>query len=262
MPTTLPAPIRRNAPWTPFQRRTWLANDRRKHRLVPAPSGLVANLLAYWDGDSSWDVNGAVELQQAAGGMFGSPETLPNGAAGPVLEAFDEGDLFFSKDPVFDSFSGRTVNCWFCLLNWHGMFLLTNETDDGLGNVTGLGIRFCPDSDFFEYYRHFAAGMDGVTVYFDDGTVNCGEWFMLTITCDDNENRAYINGVLIETMAKTGPTVTDTGAGPESFYVTGPHSWGNMVGWACYLGIWGRVLDPTDIMTLYNAGNGLAFENF
>lgn len=28
---------RRNQPWTPFQRRTWLTNQRRKHRLQPAP---------------------------------------------------------------------------------------------------------------------------------------------------------------------------------------------------------------------------------
>lgn len=37
MPIKLPALPRRNAPWTPLQRRTWLAEQRRKHRLAPPP---------------------------------------------------------------------------------------------------------------------------------------------------------------------------------------------------------------------------------
>ncbi len=51
MPTTLPALPRRNAPWTPFQRRTWLANHRR-HRLLPAPVLRAAYPdLLRWDWD-------------------------------------------------------------------------------------------------------------------------------------------------------------------------------------------------------------------
>ena len=51
MPTTLPALPRRNAPWTPFQRRTWLANERR-HRLLPAPVLRAAYPdLLRWDWD-------------------------------------------------------------------------------------------------------------------------------------------------------------------------------------------------------------------
>ena len=40
MPKTLPAPIRRNAPWTPLQRRTWLAERRRRGlpHLLPGPT--------------------------------------------------------------------------------------------------------------------------------------------------------------------------------------------------------------------------------
>ena len=52
MPTTLPAPTRRNAPWTPFQRQTWLANQRRKHRLLPVPVLRAAYPdLLQWDWD-------------------------------------------------------------------------------------------------------------------------------------------------------------------------------------------------------------------
>ena len=52
MPTTPPAPARRNAPWTPLQRRTWLAEQRRKHRLLPAPvlRAVYPDLLQ-WDWD-------------------------------------------------------------------------------------------------------------------------------------------------------------------------------------------------------------------
>ena len=50
MPKSLPAPPRRNAPWTPFQRRTWLAEQR--HRLQPAPVLRAAYPdLLQWDWD-------------------------------------------------------------------------------------------------------------------------------------------------------------------------------------------------------------------
>ena len=107
--------------------------------LVPSP--LLTGLTAYWDGDSPWDALGNVELQQAGGGMFGSDQSLPGWTEGPVLEAFNESDLFYCKDPVFDHYSARTVNCWFYLNNWQGMFLLSDMSDDGVGYCTALAAR-------------------------------------------------------------------------------------------------------------------------
>ncbi len=37
MPKSLPQNPRPNTPWTPLQRRAWLTNERRQHRLQPAP---------------------------------------------------------------------------------------------------------------------------------------------------------------------------------------------------------------------------------
>jgi hypothetical protein len=260
MPKILPAPPRLNPHWTPLQRRTWLAEQRRHQRLSALPDNpLLTGLTAFWDGDSNLDKVGLVELLQADGGMFGSSETLPDGSAGLVLEAFNESDLFYSKDPVFDHYSGRTVNCWFCLLNWHGNFLLADCSDDGVGCGTGVGIRFCPDSCFYDFFSSYGDGWDDATVYFDWDTVNCGSWFMLTLTSDDYQLQVYINGAWSGTLAKSSPTVTYTAEGPESFYVNGPHPWGNMIGQACFLGVWERVLDPSEIGLLYNHGGGLAF---
>jgi hypothetical protein len=226
---------------------------------APVPSPLLTGLSAYWDGDSNLDQIGLIELQQADSGVFGSSQVLPDGSAGLVLEAFNESDLFFSKDAVFDDFSGRTVNCWFKLLNWHGNFLLTDESDDGVGYGTGVGIRFCPDSNFYDLFNTYDGGWDSESISLDEGQVNPAEWFMLTLTSDDYEVRVYVNGVLSGTLAKSSPTVTYTAEGPESFYVNGAHPWGNMIGQACYLGVWGRVLDGSEIDSLYNNGDGRAF---
>ena len=52
MPKKLPASPRSNAPWTPPQRRTWLAEQRRHGRLRPAPvlRGVYPSKLAWvWD---------------------------------------------------------------------------------------------------------------------------------------------------------------------------------------------------------------------
>ena len=52
MSKALPTPPRRNAPWTPLQRRTWLAEQRHKKSLLPAPvlRAVYPDLLA-WDWD-------------------------------------------------------------------------------------------------------------------------------------------------------------------------------------------------------------------
>ncbi len=50
MSQALPKPPRRNAPWTPLQRRTWLAEQRRKGHLLPPPV-----LRAAWPDLLQWD---------------------------------------------------------------------------------------------------------------------------------------------------------------------------------------------------------------
>ncbi len=52
MAKALPQAKPRNAPWTPLQRRTWLAEQRRKHHLLPAPVLRAAYpTLLRWDWD-------------------------------------------------------------------------------------------------------------------------------------------------------------------------------------------------------------------
>ncbi len=226
---------------------------------VPPPMTLLSGLSAYWDGDSNLDQVGLVEMLNTADGIFGSSQLLPSGSTGLVMEALNETDLFYSKNAVFDNYSARTVNCWVNLQNWHGNFLLANETDDGVGAITGVGIRMCADGGFYEYYSHYDGGWDSSSAPLLEGQVSPATWFMLTITSDNSEMRVYINGDLSGTLALTGPTTPYYEQGPESFYLNGPHFWGNMVGQFCYLGVWGRVLDPTELETLYNNGAGLAF---
>ena len=263
----LPQLGRRGRPLTGQRRRGWLAlwlQERRRGRIPdepepePGPVTLLTDLLAYWDGDSEWDAVGALELQQAESGYFGSPQYRPDSSLG-VLEAGFESDCFFSQDAAFEDYSARTVSAWFYLTNWQGMMLLADMADNGNGACTGLGIRYCPDSWFFEIYSYNGTGWDVEYLPFEDEPPGQLSWVMLTLTSDDFESRVYVNGALMATLNKSAPTQTYTEAGAESFYVNGPHPWGNMTGFACYLGLWGRVLDETEIATLYNEGNGLAF---
>ena len=52
MRNTVPPAKRRNPPWTPLQRRTWLTTRRRKDRLLPAPV-----LRAQFPDKLAWDWN-------------------------------------------------------------------------------------------------------------------------------------------------------------------------------------------------------------
>ena len=218
---------------------------------------LLTELLAYWDGDSAFDTVGAVEMQQAGAGYVSS-FARPDSSTG-TFEVPSESDVFFSKDVLFDDHSAQTVNAWFYLTNWQGMILLSDVADSGDGACTGLGMRYCPDSWFFELMSYNGTNWDGVSPGFGDAPPGYFQWFMLTLTSDDSEARVYINGVLAGTLPKTAPTATYLGSGPESFYLNGPHPWGAMTGNACYLGVWGRVLDETEIAMLYNDGFGRAF---
>lgn len=222
------------------------------------PVTLLTELLGYWDGHSAIDQVAAREMQNADTGQFGSAQARPDGSLG-VFEAAIESDCFFSKDAAFDGFSGRTVSAWFYLTNWQGMMLLADMADSGSGYCTGLGIRWCPDGWFFEVFSYNGTGWDVETHAFDDEPPGYGSWIMLTLTSDEFESRVYLNGALTATLYKSAPTQTYTGAGAESFYVNGPHPFGNLTGYMCYVGLWGRVLEETEIEQLYNAGSGVAF---
>ena len=224
-----------------------------------APLSPLVGLAAYWDGDSYLDGFGLAEILTSGDGLFGSSQLLPSGSTGLVMEALTETDLFYSKSAVFDNYSARTLNCWVNLQNWHGNFLLADVSDDGLGAGTGLSLRFCADGGFYEFNSHYDGGWDSSSAPLLEGQVLPATWFMLTITSDDSEMRIYINGALSGTLALTGATTPYYEQGAESFWLNGPHFWGNMIGQFCYLGVWGRVLDPTELETLYNNGAGLAF---
>ena len=262
---SLPTSEKRAKPLVGQRRRDWLASwlqDRRRgripHEAVTEPVTLLTDLLRYWDGDSAFDEVTATQMQQADLGVFGALQTRPDGALG-VFEAGSESDLFYTKDAAFDDYSARTVSAWFYLTNWQGMMLLSDMSDNGDGYVTAMALRWCPDGWFFDSFSYNGTAWDVDTVYFEEEPPGYFSWIMLTLTSDDSEWRVYLNGVLVGTHYKTAPTGTYSGAGAESFYLNGPHPFGNFTGKMCYVGLWGRVLDGAEIGTLYNAGNGRAF---
>ena len=226
-----------------------------------APLSPLVGLSAYWDGDSYLDEFGLAEIMNSGEGIFGSSQLLPSGSPGLVFESPTEADLFYSKSTIFDNYSARTVNCWINLQSWHGNFLLSDVTDDGLGGCTGLSLRMCADGGFYEFGSHYDAGWDSSSAGLLPGQIIQGTWFMLTVISDNSEFRVYINGELSGTLALTGATIPYLEGGAESFWLNGPHFWGNAAAQFCYLGVWGRVLDPEELGTLYNNGAGLAFAN-
>jgi len=107
---SLPTKPRSNAPWTPFQRRTWLAT---RHRRVPPvdagpPPTLLTDLVAYWDGDSDLDETANLSLlpeAYPAYGGSGGPSDGPSCALGAD-------DFVYSEDEAFFNYTGMTFNAW------------------------------------------------------------------------------------------------------------------------------------------------------
>jgi hypothetical protein len=271
---SLPQPTRRNAPWTPFQRRTWLAEQRRQHRLqfapddAPLPSLLLAGLLAYWPLDEesvTWfDSVGTNHLSGSVlsmAGFIGNCVYAPDFAGGN-----SDGVYLMPSAPL--GLDASATGPGFSISFWARPTSLANQNSDWnpLFSLAAAGGSFSPTLVLA------ATGTTGDYYFYSDYTSEGGlvpgltaeVWTQVAVVFDRvrDEIRLYRDSVMVATLA------IDLTPATETFDTLTLFSWPWNLEINCFNGaldefaVWQRALSAEEVDQLYNSGSGLAYENF
>lgn len=207
---------------------------------------LLNGLVGYWklDGDTRDEVSGTTGNPQGMtyaaavigqGGVFnGSSSVAETRIAGPL-----------GNNP-------RTVSLWF--------------------KQSSLAVRY-----IFDYGEASAGGNQAFEILAYNGTLlvatygfntpflvtySAGVWYHLAVTFDGSTVLVYLNGSLAQTWAHGPVDTLDAPAGDTSVRcririgdgLYAPFKWFN--GSIDEVGVWSRVLTPTEVSELYNSGAG------
>jgi len=156
-----------------------------------------------------------------------SPTGLPSGATSHTIN-------FWAKPRVTQSGSVPGVIAW---------------GTEATNQMAGLGF-----SNTGLYYLGY--NNDAAVTY----SYATGSWSMYTVTVDASTKKVnfYVDGALVGTEQ----TLTNTPNIGTSFVVVGAQRPGNLIifdGNIDEVGIWGRILDISEIKALYNSGSGVQY---
>ena len=250
--------------WTPLQRRTWLATQRRRARsAVPfAAPNLRTALVAHFGfdelaGNYSDDVAG-YQLAAVNGATPSGAGLLGNAVA------FNGGGGYLAGTEATDAFApasnGLTVSVW---ANFDGMADLgANAYVASLWQDTGW-----PTGSAWHLYVTPVPGFVGADVF---GSVNgfgslsalsdVSGWVHLGLVFDPAalQWRLYFNGALLATLDGEVFSVAGyLGVGSHTAPITPPPDF-----LVDELTLWARPLSATEVTRLYNQGHGLAYWDY
>ena len=265
MRLSLPQPKRRNAPWTPLQRRTWLATRRRRGRIKFAydpGSQLLNGLVAHFGFDESsgnWidDVGG-----QVLAVVDGSPQRV-GGLHGLAVEFTDDvaGLLGTQVTSVFSpTANGFAVSFWVNLSSivnpYQGVYMVSVWEDYGWPDGSSWHIASYTPANGVIQVEMMCPDFSGLSGSVD---FNIG-WVHLCLVYEPVANRwtFYVNGAAASSdMYGFSPVAGRLGVGMDSNPMTPPAQ-----GKYDELVFWSRALTATEVALLYNHGNGLPYEWF
>jgi hypothetical protein len=141
-------------------------------------------------------------------------------------------------DSALDLTGGFTLNCY------------VKQDDTGINTVLQrrgsgtTGYQITLEGGNFQYFGNtFQSGLNSTT-----------DFYMLTVTHTGSELKGYVNGSLANTF-----TNTYTSATSANFYI-GRNALGSglydLHGFIDEVGVWSRVLNGSEISSIYNSGNG------
>jgi hypothetical protein len=262
MPKTLPAPTRRNAPWTPFQRRTWLAEQRRRKRAgaaLPGPGSLLTDLFAYWKLD---ETSGTRADATGHGHDLADVCNDTGSGAGIIGNGADFSTTSYGLLSTGPGIRGgdMTVSFW---VNSQGMADLRHDI---FYQSYDLSIYYFftdgeyPGTAIITYADAAACVYDGVR---NDSPTG---WFHIVGVRRGNQVEIYRDGVR---RFAYDPYNTDMVVGdlsspgwPDQFFIGNSGGDCFVEGKMDEVGVWSRALMADEIVLLYNDGSGLAYEDF
>jgi hypothetical protein len=262
---SLPQPKRRNAPWTPLQRRTWLATRRRRGRIQFAQdpgSQLLNGLVAHFGFDESsgdWidDVGG--QILQAVGG---SPQRVAGLHDLAVKFTNDGGALLGTQvTSVFSpTAAGFAISFWVNLSNivnpYQSVYMVSVWEDAGWPAGTSWHISSYTPADGGVQVEIMSPSFTGLygRVDFSVG------WVHLCLVYEPVASQwtFYVNGAVSYRLTVGFSSVAGKlGVGMDTNPTIPPAQ-----GMFDELVFWSRALTGSEVAQLYNHGNGLPYEWF
>jgi hypothetical protein len=261
---SLPQPKRLNAPWTPFQRRTWLATRRRRERIKFADApvlGLLDGLVAHF----RFDESGGNRMDDVNGYAL-APFNLDMGNAPGVIGnavSFDGSGGYLAGTEETTAFSptsnGFAVSVWVNFANTASpeddSYLVSVWNDEDWPDGSSWHIcSMCPARGDITV-QVLGTSMDGLSA-----TGDLSGWAHVCLVFDAVASQwsLYVNGTLGATLQYDyRPVSGQLGVGSHINPMTDPPDL-----MMDELAIWSRALSATEVAQLYNNGNGLPYELF
>jgi len=219
---------------------------------------LTDGLVSYW----KLNENAAnTDVDDSHGASDGTASTNTNNlsVAGKISTAFEFNGsteyVEFGDNAAFsiDNTSGLSFNFW------------AKSAVVGAGNRALSKGSANPNFEYEMYYTSntvmcyiFTNAGGTIANYGSAGNIASDTgWRMVTVTMNDslNELRVYING----TEVGNDTTWSAAAVGAAHPLEIGRRGTGYWAGIMDELGVWNRVLTPTEITSLYNGGSGLAY---
>jgi hypothetical protein len=232
---------------------------RRSNAVRPDDAGspLLTGLAAYWKLDET-DPVGFATRQDELGNSDVAPQLSANYSDAGIL---NNGVLFSGGSTGLVGSIGNlslagdfAVSLW-CYVNVYGDWQVAFHLYDSIANAECFRIQmYGPFDEFGESAFILFDGMGGG---FTNAWLLPDQWHHLVVSVAGNTMSIYDNGVLVDTVSLSGTRPT-----PNQIRIGGNQIGYGWSGAIDEVGFWNRALTPTEVSTLYNTGNALAYEWF
>ena len=219
---------------------------------APAPPTFHTNLAGYWKmddpaGEPRYDSSGFEQHMVDWNGNFPSAAGLIGDAAFNYAE-YEAKQLSADLYP-FDSLA-RSASFWvYFIPGEYSNFQIYLNIDDGAWGEGAVAAYTNAGGEF-----NVLCFGTWVTIGYTNVTEEV--WHHLAMTTDGTTSRCYLDGVEIANQESVPSS-------PSKLYVGNYYEMDrSIVGGIDEIGIWNRCLSPAEISSLYNNGDGLAYELF
>ena len=226
-----------------------------------ANAALSTNITNYY----ALDGNGNDAVSSNTMNIVG-PTTRSSCKIGSCYHWDGNNDYMYANKIDMDIWQAMTVNVWIKLngTNLDGSKNIFASADDA-DNANYAQTRLSLDINEYPVFNHRYNGNSQNTLTGTNKTIRNELWHMITFVKELNGNlKIYINGTKTDSNTNTNKGFNEPPAGAVAYLgCVGQNTntvWNLWKGQIDEVGVWKQALSASEIATLYNSGNGLAYD--
>ncbi len=224
---------------------------------------LNEGLIAYYDFE---ETSGNL-LDVTGNGHDGTNNGATRGVSGKVNNcySFNGSNNYISlgsANAIVGGLSNITVSLWINpnQIDYRGLIFTSSN---GINpNDDSVVIQFWEVNNSIDVSFHKDGGGDIGNVSHSSDQLVQGTWYYLSAVLDEDSVKFYINGIKVESNARTYQDGLNTTTNTLVFGRLGSYSTYYFEGLMDEAGIWNRALSTEEVLRLYNSGQGLSYSDF